>query len=255
MNYYERHIGDYIKDTVSLTMLEDGAYNRLIDQCYQTEKPLPSDIKEVYREARAVTGPERKAVDYVLGKFFERTENGYVQKRIGLEIIKYQDKQSKAKRSADARWEAVRTQSVGNANASETHIRTQSVGNALQSPVTSHQLIPSVAKATAASPQKLTDPDEIIFGYGLPMLTTAGTAEKQARSFLGGLRKHHGDEALIDKLRECAKAKPLQPLEWLAGALPPKGAPPKPNLQEALEASNRAIAQRFLAKDLDHVAQ
>lgn len=56
------------------------------------------------------------------------------------------------------------------------------------------------------------------------MLTNAGTEDKHARSFLGGLRKHHGDDLLIDKLRECAKAKPLQPLEWLAAALPPKPA-------------------------------
>lgn len=79
----------------------------------------------------------------------------------------------------------------------------------------------SVAEATGGRPPKITDPAEIIFGYGLSMLVSGGTAEKQARSFLGGLRKMHGDVALIDKLRECAKAKPLQPLEWLAAALPP----------------------------------
>lgn len=73
---------------------------------------------------------------------------------------------------------------------------------------------------------KVTDPNEIIFGYGVPMLTNAGTQEKQARSFLGGLRKVHGDEALIAKLRECLIERPLQPLEWLAAALPPKGAKP-----------------------------
>lgn len=107
----------------------------------------------------------------------------------------------------------------------------------------------SVPKGTGGKPPKVTDPDEIIFSYGLPMLTNAGTAEKQARSFLGGLRKHHGDEALIDKLRECARVKPIDPLTWLAAALPPKGGPPKPNAQEALEASNRAVVERFLAKD------
>lgn len=82
----------------------------------------------------------------------------------------------------------------------------------------------SVPVGTGGAAAKLTDPSEIIFGYGLGMLTSAGTAEKQARSFLGGLRKMHGDDALIDKLRECAKAKPLQPLEWLAAALPPPSA-------------------------------
>lgn len=81
----------------------------------------------------------------------------------------------------------------------------------------------SEANASGGKPPKVTDPDEIIFGYGVPLLTNAGTAEKQARSFLGGLRKAHGDSVLIDKLRDCAKAKPLQPLEWLAAALPPGG--------------------------------
>ena len=53
------------------------------------------------------------------------------------------------------------------------------------------------------------------------MLTSAGATDKQARSFLGMLRKMHTDQAVIGKLRECMKAKPLQPLEWLAAALPP----------------------------------
>lgn len=79
----------------------------------------------------------------------------------------------------------------------------------------------SEANASGGEPPKVTDPDEIIYGYGVPLLTNACIPEKQARSFLGGLRKHHGDAALIDKLRDCLKAKPLQPLEWLAAALPP----------------------------------
>ncbi|SFB74469.1 hypothetical protein SAMN05216344_102195 [Polaromonas sp. OV174] len=111
----------------------------------------------------------------------------------------------------------------------------------------------SVPNGTGGKPPLITDPGEIIFGYGLSMLVSAGTAEKVARSFLGGLRKGHGDEVLIDKLRECAKAKPLQPLEWLAAALPPGGVKGKPNAQEALEASNNAVAERFL-KNLEGAA-
>lgn len=88
----------------------------------------------------------------------------------------------------------------------------------------SSSLTTSEANASDGEPSKITDPDEIIFGYGVPLLVQAGSSDKHARSFLGGLRKTHGDQALIDKLRDCLKAKPLQPLEWLAAALPPKGA-------------------------------
>jgi hypothetical protein len=101
-----------------------------------------------------------------------------------------------------------------------------------------------------AAKGRLTDPEEIIFGYGLQMLLAAGNEDKNARTFLGGLRKVHGDAVLIDKLRECARAKPLQPLTWLAAALPPPAiAGARPNAQEALEASNRAVAARFLEND------
>lgn len=110
-------------------------------------------------------------------------------------------------------------------------------------------IVISVPDGTGGKPPKLTDPAEIIFGYGVSMLVSAGTTEKNARSFLGGLRKEHGDDALIDSLRECAKARVLQPLEWLAAALPPKGSAAKPNAQERLEQSNRAVAARFLEND------
>jgi hypothetical protein len=106
----------------------------------------------------------------------------------------------------------------------------------------------TVANATDGKPSAMT-PDEIIFGYGVPLLTQAGSTDKAARSFLGGIRKNHGDEALIDALRGCIRAKPLQPLEWLAKALPPTSAGPKPNRQEAIEQSNRAIVQRMLKKE------
>ena len=73
------------------------------------------------------------------------------------------------------------------------------------------------------------------------MLVNAGTADKAARSFLGGLRKAHGDAALIDKLRECAKARPLQPLEWLGAALPPRS--------RTTPTSRMPAAENFASKD------
>jgi hypothetical protein len=103
--------------------------------------------------------------------------------------------------------------------------------------------VPNGTDATGVEKPKLS-PDEIIFGYGVPLLTNAGSSEKQARSFLGGLRKQHGDPALIDKLRDCLREKPLQPLEWLAAALPPKGAGP-PKVQSFRERDTAAASARY----------
>jgi hypothetical protein len=80
----------------------------------------------------------------------------------------------------------------------------------------------SEAKASGGKPPMT--PDEIIFGYGVPLLTNAGSTDKHARSFLGGLRKAHGDDSVVNTLRECIRAKPLQPMEWLAAAMLPDAA-------------------------------
>jgi hypothetical protein len=96
----------------------------------------------------------------------------------------------------------------------------------------------SVTNVTDGEPSKMTDPQEIIFTYGVPLLVSAGSTDKAARSFFGGLRKAHGDAAVVDKLRECVKAKPMQPLEWLSAALPPPGSKGK-----------SPAADNFAAKD------
>jgi hypothetical protein len=64
MNYYERHIGDYARDTAHLSMLEHGAYSLLLDRYYMTERAIPTD--EAHRLARARTALERAAVSAVL---------------------------------------------------------------------------------------------------------------------------------------------------------------------------------------------
>ena len=51
MNYYERHLGDYSKDTAHLTMIEHGAYGLLLDRYYGTEAGIPAD--QVHRIARS----------------------------------------------------------------------------------------------------------------------------------------------------------------------------------------------------------
>jgi uncharacterized protein YdaU (DUF1376 family) len=238
MHYYQFNIGDYKSHTEHLSEMEDLTYRRLLDWYYLHETPIPLDENEVARQIRMRSHTDCIAV--VLREYFECTADGWIHHRANKELSKAGDKSQKASESAKARWSkqkdanALPTQSEGNATHNTVHITQDTKHN-------------SVAKATGGKPPL--SPDEIIFGYGVPLLTNAGTADKQARSFLGGLRKAHGDEALVNVLRECLKAKPLQPLEWLAAALPPDGVKPKLNKQEALEASNRAVVERLLKKE------
>ena len=89
MNYYNRHIGDWLQDTVHLSMIEDGAYSRLADQYYSKERPLPLDRSECYKLARARSKADRDAVDKILVEFFDETPDGYRHTRCDDEIAAY----------------------------------------------------------------------------------------------------------------------------------------------------------------------
>lgn len=86
MNYYPHHIGDYLKDTAHLTMIEDGAYRRLIDLYYLHEQPLPIEKRQVYRLARASSPAEKKAIDTILGEYFSPGEEGWMHRRCEEEL-------------------------------------------------------------------------------------------------------------------------------------------------------------------------
>lgn len=95
MNYYRHHLGDYDAATAHLSVIEDGAYSRLIRLYYRTEKPLPADIPQVCRLVRAQSKAEREAVDAMLREFFDLRQDGWHQKRCDEELLAYQAKAEK----------------------------------------------------------------------------------------------------------------------------------------------------------------
>ena len=93
MNYFELHIGDYDKATAHLTACEDGIYGRLMRRYYDTESPLPDDLKAIQRFVRARARDEKAAVQTVLDEFFVLEADGWHHKRCDEEIAQYQDTQ------------------------------------------------------------------------------------------------------------------------------------------------------------------
>jgi uncharacterized protein YdaU (DUF1376 family) len=184
MNYYEHHIGDYAEATAHLTFVEDAAYSRMIRKYYAQEKPLPADVKAVQRLIAARTKEEREAVEIVLNEFFTLQDDGWHNGRCDTEIARYQDKQAKAKRSAEARWNKPQQQSEGNANASPDAMRTHSEGNAHQSPVTSHQS-PDLNHSVSTQPE---------LGAGK---SVASAAELSGAMIRAGISAQSGDPRLM----------------------------------------------------------
>lgn len=135
MNYYEHHLGDYLRDTAHLNMLEDGAYRRLLDAYYIREKPLPGELRDVYRLVRAASKQDREAVDVVLREFFQQTAGGWRHERCELELARF--------REGEADRDAARE------NAKERQRRTRERRRELFEALRSHDIVPAYDTATS----------------------------------------------------------------------------------------------------------
>lgn len=150
MNYYERHLGDYARDTAHLTMMEHGAYSILLDRYYATEAGIPAD--QVHRLARARTRDEKQAVDAVLGEFFELIDGIWINHRAEEEIAKAQTRikaaKENGKRGGRPRINQTETQEKPNGLLTGSDQLTQT--KAHQAPSTRHQINP-IASANGIS--------------------------------------------------------------------------------------------------------
>lgn len=93
MNYYERYVGDFQRDTGHLSCTEIGAYDRLLDHYYATEAPLPEELGALYRICRAMDKVEQSAVRAVAEQFFPMAADGMRHNtRADREILKAQNR-------------------------------------------------------------------------------------------------------------------------------------------------------------------
>lgn len=124
MNFYKRHLGDYAKDTKTLTTYEHGVYTLLLDFYYSEECPITAADAEAL--CRPSSAKESASVAKVLGRYFKADGDNFRHNYADKVIEEAKEKSNKAANSASRRWvkpdaNAMPTQCQRNANAAETH--------------------------------------------------------------------------------------------------------------------------------------
>ena len=85
MKWYKFAAAEYQMKTIHLSDAEDLTYRRLLDMAYLSEKPIPLDTNLVARRVRI----DQDIVEQVLSEFFERTEDGFRNRRVEEEVEAY----------------------------------------------------------------------------------------------------------------------------------------------------------------------
>lgn len=207
-HWYSWFPGDFLRDTQHLSMIEDAAYRRLLDAYYMAGK-LSANAEILLRVCRAITPDEQDAVRKVAAEFFEQREGFLYQEKVEREIaysLAVSAKRSDAGKKGAARTNGKRSASVAaNAAANAT---THSAASASSIP---HPHVNPPPTEGAIAPSGV----DSIFGHGLKFLTTKGVSEKSARSFLGLMRKGHGDELVAEAIAKAESDDITEPVAWL----------------------------------------
>jgi uncharacterized protein YdaU (DUF1376 family) len=140
MYYYQFNIGDYASHTQRLSLLEDLAYRRLLDEYYLHERPFNSGLTSVARQIGM--REHENEVQFVLESFFHLTDDGWINVRANKEIAHFKGKIEQASRAGKASAER-------RSNARSTDV--QLTNN--QEPITNNHK----PKNTVAPPEGVTD--------------------------------------------------------------------------------------------------
>lgn len=183
--YFPFYADRYEADTAHLSMIEDGAYNRLLRLCWRSPGcKLPDDQAWIYRQMRAATAADRAAIDAVLAEFFRRSKGKIWNPKL-LEIY---------------------------GQVSEAHQQRSEAGKrgAAAKAMKSKEMAPSNAKARLKQPEPEPEPDTDLFGSNEPQNAKCDRkAENRFDEFWASYpRKVAKDRALKAWKPACNKADP-----------------------------------------------
>ena len=138
MKFYPHHISDFNNATRHLTRVERSVYRDAIELYYDTESVLTNDIDRLARKLLCTSDEEISALKYVLGEFFEPTDDGFFHDRCDSEIAKYRANTS-AKAKAGIASAKARKQKAAKRKQTSTRVKSRSTPVHNQEPITNNQ--------------------------------------------------------------------------------------------------------------------
>lgn len=153
MHYYQFNIGDYVKNTIHLSPMEDLAYRRLLDMYYDGECPIPNNIPLVSRRLRI----DADIVESVLNEYFDLCEEGYRNHRADLQIEEYHAFLSKQKANGIKGGRPKKTQKKPMGNPSLTQTEPKITLTTNHKPLTNNSLSTvTISSDTSIAPDIIT---------------------------------------------------------------------------------------------------
>ncbi len=231
--YFPMYPADFEADTSHLTLEEDGAYNRLLRLMWMTPGcSLPDDDAWIARRMRCDQETFARVVKPLISEFLS-VENGRVfSPRLHREALLSEEAH---KRRVESGRKGGRKSKV-----LENNETTSSNAKAMpKQPEPEPYKEDSVANATDGE-AVADDFAKQLFDRAVAFLGRHGTGQKQARTFVGKLRKSYRDTDILAAFTACGKAGAVDPIPWVTARL----GRPKTDLDAAFAQAMKQLSER-----------
>jgi len=209
--YFPFYVDRYEGDTAHLSMLEDGAYNRILRLCWRSPGcKIPDDRVWIYRQMRATSDAERTAIDAILAEYFRRAKG----KTWNPKLLEIYEQVSDAHRiRSEAGKQGVAAKALKKANKTPSNALAK-----LKQPEPEPEPI-SNSDTDVSGDAAEQDFAKQVFDRAVSFLGRYGAKEKDARSFVGRLRKTNSDSQIFEAFSACSKSGVVDPIPWLVAKL------------------------------------
>ena len=204
MNHYRRHTESHSARTAHLSLVEEGAYNRLLDWQYSNEAPLPPTFEELHRITRATTAPERRATARIATLFF--ASDGWNPR--AREEIEPSRARSQTATPPARSGEPLALPQITAAEGLRSLLDPQHPRQAAPEPET-----------VPAPPPTDASPEENVDAYGFRVLSARQARPDIARMLLRLMRNRVGEQGMLELLRACDQQGIQEPIPWLQRAM------------------------------------
>ncbi len=227
VNYFKLHIGDYLRDTAHLSLIEHGTYIRLLHVYYMRESPIPAN--QVTRLIGAKAKDEIAAVQSVLAEFFTPDGDAWRHKRCDAEIAAYQAKANRNREVGQKGGRPKRTDTESEPRENPNGFQKEPRENPDETLATSHKPLwdsedlrssgvpPSVPEGQEPPDDPPPDPRKALWDLGVSLLGARG------RSVIGQAIKRVGEQKVATVLGGMAAKPPADPVPYFIGATQERG--------------------------------
>ena len=228
--YFDFYPSHFMGGIRGLTAAEVGIYTMILCRIYEEGGPVEYvPVRLAAYCGTKVPALERAVARLVeLGKF-RLAENTISNDRAEAEIVARETKlkaQVRAgKASADKRQQKQHHHVNGDATAFNHKIRLEEEEKSSVASATDAEASSTAEPGEKQAPEKDLEPQgepdlaKELFDRAVVFLGRHGTSERQARSFVGKLRKAHSDGGILEAFTACSKAGAVDPVPWIIARL------------------------------------